>query len=481
MKRLNKNIFYLIAFGLLLTLSCDKKTSVTEYEPELLKGFVFLESIPGGATIYVNGTNTGQKTPDSIKWLEYGTNKFILRMKGYRDSTFILNIAENKKEFLNIDFTKNPAMRGSVSLSTVPAGATIIYNDSLLGNVTPYTIKNLLPGLHKFYLQNKNCRFDSVTAEVTSSKTTAINKELVDTTLWVTYNSIYSDIPNVFLTCIGIDKSNNDKWIGTEARGIFIYNEKEWKVLDGSNSPLPGDNINCIFIDEDNSKWIGTYTGGIAKFDGSTWQIYNRSNTDLPSNNISSIRKSPENEIWVTMPGYGIAKFNGSNWINYSSANTAIQTDYVNDIAFDDRKNIYLATDDFGVIKYDGKTFDMLAGGTVKFLIMKGDILYAGFYGSAFAKWSGVKRRMKENWFDPEPVVCNTILTLAFDKYDNLFVGSYEEGMAIINPGFVNVGYYNIKNSPFDVDWITGIGFDNRNVKWITTHGGGLVKYKSTE
>jgi hypothetical protein len=112
---------------------------------------------------------------------------------------------------------------------------------------------------------------------------------------------------------------------------------------------------------------------------------------------------------------------------------------------------------------------------------MKGDILYAGFYGSAFAKWSGVKRRMKENWFDPEPVVCNTILTLAFDKYDNLFVGSYEEGMAIINPGFVNVGYYNIKNSPFDVDWITGIGFDNRNVKWITTHGGGLVKYKSTE
>jgi len=474
---------------MMLSLSCDNEVSVSEYEPKALKGFVYLESIPSGATIYVNGTNTGQKTPDSIKWLEYGTNKFILRMKGYRDSTLILNVAENKKEFLTVDFTKNPAMRGSVALSTVPTGATIMYNDSVLGNVTPYTIKNLLPGLHKFYLMNTNCRFDSVIAEITSSKTTTVTKQLVDTTLWVTYNSIYSDIPSDYLTCIGVDKLNDDKWIGTEYRGIFIYNEKEWKVIDGSNSPLPSDNINCIFIDDDNSKWIGTYNGGVAKFDGSVWQIYNKSNSALLSNNISSIKKSPENEIWVTLPGFGVAKFDGTQWINFSSKNTSFPTDYINDIEFDDRKNLYLATMTHGVIKYDGKTSDLIsftilekyASVNVTSLIMKDDILYAGFYNTTIPDWFGAKRRIKENWFDPEPRACKSIITMAFDKFDNLYVCSQYEGLAIINSSFKNIGNYNEKNSPLEIDYLNGIGFDSNNIKWITTYGGGLVKYKSTK
>ncbi len=482
MKRLNKNIFYSFFFVVLSSLACDKEISITEFEPKILNGFVYLESIPGGASIYVNGTNTGQTTPDSIKWLEYGSNKFILRVKYYRDSTFILNIEENRKEYLTFDFTKNPAMRGAVSLATTPTGATVIYNDSVLGNVTPLTIKNLLPGKHKFYLKNTNCRYDSVIAEVTSNKTAEVNKMLNDTTLLVTYNSLYSDIPSVNLTCIGVDKQNDDKWIGSESQGIFIFNEKEWKVLDGSNSPLPADNIYCILVDDDNSKWIGTYTGGIAKYDGLSWQIYNKYNSYLPSNYISSIRKSPENDIWVTMPGFGFAKFDGTNWITFTKDNSALPTNEIYDIAFDDRKNIYLAAkEDCGIIKYDGKTFDIIVKGLAKCVVWKSDILYAGFTGEMQDRVAGIKRLLKEIWYNPVPVVINHTNTFAFDKINNLYVGSPDEGFTVIDPSFVNIHYYSTKNSPLDADCITGIAYDSRNVKWISTLGGGLIKYKLTK
>jgi len=385
MKQLNKNIFYFLAVAL-LSLSCNKEVSVTEPVTKPSSGFVYIESIPTGANIYLNGIKTGQTTPDSIKWLGEGENKILLRLNGYRDSSITVNIEETEKQFITVDFTKNPGMRGSIEITSEPTGASIIFNDSLLNKVTPYTINNLLPGEYKISLTKYNHRADSVFAYVESRKITEIKKSLVDTSIWVVYNRKYSSIPTDFIICIAVDKINNDKWIGTDQKGVVVYDEKEWKIYNTGNSPISDDRINCIYIDNENVKWIGTTSGGIARYDGNNWQIFNKSNSGLPSDYITSIKKSPDREIWAATLGGGIARFDGTGWTAYNSKNTSFPDDNINDIEFDERKNIYLATVSKGVIMFDGKSSDQIAFTdedrvyTVQTsaLLFKDNFLYAG-------------------------------------------------------------------------------------------------------
>lgn len=476
----------------MLFLSCNKEVSVTESTATSPStGFVFIESIPTGATIYLNGLKMGQTTPDSIKWLDKGENKFILRLKGYRDSSFTINISEKQKQFITVDFTKNPKMRGSVEIITKPTGVSIVFNDSTLNQITPYKINNLLPGQYKFYLTKYSHRIDSVTAEVVSNKVTTVKKSLVDTSLWVVMNTTYCDIPTNYLTCIETDEVNNDKWIGTDQKGIVVYNDKEWKIYDDTNSPLPDNFINCIFIDNDNTKWIGTYNGGIAKFDGTTWQIFNKSNSTLPSNNITSIKKSPDNEIWVTTIGRGVSKFGSINWITYNSKNTSFPDDNINDIEFDERKNLYLATERHGVVKFDGRSSEMIAFNdsddietyavTVSSLIMKDKILYAAFLDDENKIWAGIKRRIKEIWYVPDQDFFSYVKKFKFDKFNNLYICTWGNGLAVMKEIFTYKYFFNKYNTPLGADYISDIALDKNNIKWIATYGNGLVKYKSKD
>ncbi len=66
-----------------------------------------------------------------------------------------------------------------------------------------------------------------------------------------------------------------------------------------SNSDLPLNQINKIFIDANQSKWICT-ENGLAKLDAeNNWTIYNISNSGLPDNYIRSVHVDDENILWV--------------------------------------------------------------------------------------------------------------------------------------------------------------------------------------
>ncbi len=485
MKQLNRNTYCLIVF-VLVTLSCNKEVSVTEPAVKPSQGFIYLETIPTGADIYLNSIKTGQTTPDSIKWLGEGDNKILLRLNGYRDSSITVNIGETEKQFITVDFTKNPSMRGSIEITSYPTGASIIFDDSVLNKVTPYTINNLLPGEYKINLTKYNHREDSVLALVESSKKTEVMKSLVDTSVWVVYNSKYSSIPTDFIICITVDEVNNDKWIGTDQKGVVVYNEKEWKVFNTGNSSLPDNRINCIYIDNENVKWIGTTIGGVARYDDNNWQVFNRSNSELPSDYVTSIKESPDNEIWVTTYGGGIARFDGTNWIKYNSGNTSFPDDNINDIEFDERKNIFLATVSKGVIKFDGKSSDRLTicdtcrmyNVQTSCLLMKDGILYAGFNGDGGGNWWGVKRLLNGKWDEPDKIFSTQVLSISFDNYKNLYVCSMDNGFGVIRISYQYKDFFNNSNSPLGTNWIYDIATDKNNIKWIATYGKGIVKYK---
>lgn len=81
-----KKLFFLpiILLTAFFFISCEDST--TDPGGEVTTGTLFVQSTPAGAQIWVDGTNTGKVSPDSIKNLSAGTHSLTLKLDGYKDS-----------------------------------------------------------------------------------------------------------------------------------------------------------------------------------------------------------------------------------------------------------------------------------------------------------------------------------------------------------------------------------------------------------
>ncbi|MBL7994698.1 PEGA domain-containing protein [bacterium] len=59
-------------------------------------GNLFISSVPAGAAIFRNGTNSGKLTPDTLKNLTPGNHTIKLTLTGYFDSTFTATVTDNQ-------------------------------------------------------------------------------------------------------------------------------------------------------------------------------------------------------------------------------------------------------------------------------------------------------------------------------------------------------------------------------------------------
>ncbi len=281
--------------------SCDKVVSVSPPDKPPPKGYIFIGSYPKGFHIYLEGKARRRATPDSITWLKTNTYAVTLKKDLFRDTSFNVDVVEGEKHSVFIDFSKNPAMLGSISCISNPAGSDILMNDSSTGIKTPATISGLLPGYYNIKYHSENHRDDSVLVTVRSSNESTAKLTLVDTTIWKDYTSITSTIPSENLTCITVDQ-NNVMWIGTDGQGLIKYDGKQWTVYNTINSELKDTHINCISIDPNGIKWIGT-DGGLVQMAGNSMFIFNQRTSDLTDTHIEAVTFDNVGNTWVGIAG----------------------------------------------------------------------------------------------------------------------------------------------------------------------------------
>jgi PEGA domain len=116
------------------------------------KGDLYIESQPQGASIFVDNSNSGKVTPDTIKDLMSGNHNITLKLAGYSDTTFNVMIIRNQQVSKNITLTKE-IKTGSILLESSPAGAQIFISGTNTGKLTPSTIQDLGEGSHQFTLK----------------------------------------------------------------------------------------------------------------------------------------------------------------------------------------------------------------------------------------------------------------------------------------------------------------------------------------
>ena len=100
-----------------------------------------------------------------------------------------------------------------------------------------------------------------------------------------------------------MNDSDNQLWIGTLSRGIFIFNSNRKLIahLDVKNG-LPSNNINQIYEDSKGVIWVATYNGLVAiRKNGKDmkFQLYNETN-QLADCHIRAIAEDAMGNLWVT-------------------------------------------------------------------------------------------------------------------------------------------------------------------------------------
>lgn len=469
----------LFALLMLFTITgCDKEVSRSPVEPQPSEGFIYINSTPSGSAIFLNGRNTGRFTPDSLSYLDAGSYEITLKRKYYKDTSLTVNLLQDEKREIVIDYLSNPSMYGNLFLNSQPQGASIILNDSVISQITPYTVSHILPGMYNIKFKYYNHRDGELTAIVQSSQTNNYSVLLRDTSVWIDYQTSNSAIQTNILTAITVDQ-NNVKWIGTQDKGLIRFDEVTFINYDNTNSSIPANSINCISVDNLNNVWAGT-NSGIGVFNGSAWIIYDKNNSGLTSDEINVIHFDNTGNVFIGTTE-GLFKFDGVNWAHYSDP---FSRDRIEDFYLENENKIWLATKGFGILLLENGTFTELPkiqynyptysvssaardiNGKIWFCFLTDS---SGRGGVSF--WNGSSFT---NYYSG--TYQNSFRHIFIDEENNKWVSS-AEGLLKFNPQNLQ-SLFTTLNSLISTNLITASVKDLNGNIWITTQNGGLNKYK---
>ena len=464
--------------ALLIASACDREVSHTPVAPPPPEGFVYVSSTPEGFAIYKNGRITGSFTPDTLPFLEPGQYEITLKKLYWKDTTIVVNVTEENLSKIHFDLLANPSMYGDLVLFTVPSGAQVILNDSLLTETTPATLSGMLPGLYNVSYSLTNFRSEELEVIVESSKQNHYSSELRDTSVWVDFQVFNSQIQSNSLKSITVDKSGVI-WIGSLDIGLIRFDQIDFINYSESNSPLPDNKINCLTVDEQNRIWAGS-DFGIAVFDGVSWIIYNRDNSGLTSEVINSINFDESGIVWISTAA-GLVKFDGVNWQIFNDSQSRI---WAMGSELDNSGVVWIGTREYGIVTLENNQLTFYPDSIYDYPTKRISSVDKDPSGNIwFCHQPDIGLRSGVSFWDGN-LFTNTFLGTANNNVNHIFIDDGNNKWVSTWEGFVwfdgqnNFQTFSSFNSLISSDQVNSSVRDQNGVVWLTTQGGGLNKFK---
>ncbi|MGE5621122.1 MAG: two-component regulator propeller domain-containing protein [archaeon] len=294
---------------------------------------------------------------------------------------------------------------------------------------------------------------------------------------WILLNSTNSRLPNNTVYSVIID-DQDIKWIGTGV-GFGRYDGTYWNVYNKSNSGLPNNTVRSIAIDSKGNKWLGT-DGGLAKFDGMNWTVFTHENSPLPDNAIRAVAVDKQGFIWIGTKNHGVARFDGTlNWLILDNSNSGLPVNDINSLTIDAQNVKWIGTSGGGLVKFDGYNwtiYNKSNSGTAcnSFLSIAFDSKGIKWFGT----WNGGLEFFNDIYWDSfrpfYTVKDKWVTAVAVDKQDKKWVGFERMGLATYDGKWF---IFDSLNSQMPDTCIKSIAVDKHNNKWIGTNTGGLAIY----
>jgi ligand-binding sensor domain-containing protein len=146
-------------------------------------------------------------------------------------------------------------------------------------------------------------------------------------------------------------------WVGTFNRGIYHISGNGIINFNTTNSSLPNNRINDLFIDNLNKLWIAT-NNGLAMYQNNQWEVYNSENTPLLSPNVNQVVVNNRNEILIgggnVIDGGLFFRTQGGQWKKYSEENSLLPYNVILDIELSNDQNFWIGTGK-GIAKFENQ------------------------------------------------------------------------------------------------------------------------------
>ncbi len=297
-------------------------------------------------------------------------------------------------------------------------------------------------------------------------------------------------------------------WIGTE-NGLCFYDGYDFKSF--QNAPNDSNSVSDNWIlslleDRDGNIWVGTHSGGLNKFDKKTGKF---TNFKVIADNLKSLKN---NRVWAifedddgtlffgTSGGLNIFNRDKKSYINLSNNpldKNSLSNDAVNDIYKDLKGNIWIATFGGGLNKlvkngnkYSFERFDDISGLELlsttkikKIVEDKQGIIWLGTFSDGLIRFDPVAKSIYKYQFLGNNSNNNRIISLNLDKLGNLWIGSHQNGLYVLNnmqlsstnyQTYLFENYTNVKDnlSSISDNSILEIYQDKSGILWFGTNRG---------
>ncbi len=463
-----------ILLPILLSLSCEKEVSTSPEDILIADNILFVDSDPQGAAIFVDKRNTGQYTPDTLRWIDQGDHIITLKMKLFEDFSLPVTMGVNEIDSLFFNYRTNPLMLGRIYVDSDPRGADIFLNDIFTGYTTPEAFDSLFPGQYKVGYKLTGFWDLETTVSVVSNRTVIVDKRLIDTLEWVNFHRGTAGLPTNYYNAIDI-QDGYIKWIGSQDAGLVRYDDQEWTIYKTENSGIPSNKILSVDAVE-NGIWVGT-DNGAAFFNNGLWEVYNSSNSPLQSDQINSIKVDPSGRVWMSTYNKGIYILNGGSWTSYNTSNSPLPTDFVNTIFIEESGTVWIGTYGEGLVKFDGIGWSIYTDGlpvskNVVAVLVEGTDIWVGCHSFGMIN-GGIAARINNTWqtFYDFPA-----LSFTSDLSGSIWLGT--DGSGLMKYNFSWWESYNVLNCKILSNKVTGVAIDGAGDKWLATFGGGISKFK---
>ncbi|MDO5980051.1 hybrid sensor histidine kinase/response regulator transcription factor [Flavivirga spongiicola] len=294
-------------------------------------------------------------------------------------------------------------------------------------------------------------------------------------------------------------------WIGTKDNGISILDKNDTFthiVADvGASNTLSHNRIRSLVFDEDSNVWIATYNG-LSHYNTSTgnFTVYKNVTDDSNSishNSIRSLFLDNSGLLWAGtyFGGVNIINLTSNEFIHFQHSNTnknSLSYNVVGPMVEDQNKDIWIGTEGGGLNFFDHSkqtvsriTFfnnKPIIDKTIKSLLVDGKgNLWIGTFQEGLLVVNLDNNKLEKFTYDigaQSGLKSNSILSLLEDHIGKIWIGT-DNGLCVYNPKTKEIGNIQlpkIKSAAKNIS-ITCICEDSNNIVWIGTKTNGLLAF----
>ena len=308
------------------------------------------------------------------------------------------------------------------------------------------------------------------------------------------HDDIYpTSIAADYLHTITTDDDDNI-WIGTESKGISIFNPKtnRCRNINKSTGHIASDVITSIYKSRDGRIWIGTYEGGVSVYDPKDDSFTLHKLTEQGAS-VYGISEDNHGRIWIGTQGDGLFMYDGQTFSNYSNTIGNVSNligDNIHTLYTDKDGHLWLSIFQggvnmlrpaplFGGISHSNHKPNegMSHKSVLSICPYTKETVYIGTDGDGINIWNTVNNQVQHIRAGERGLKSNNIRAIYKDHDGKIWIGTYLKGLQLYDPqkmtctGFENIPDDTTSLSNNDVACITEDLLGNI---WIGTNGGGV-------